>query len=418
MQPPSGSTLSSPLARLIEATLHHMRGLGYSPQYMALCHGVWKSFVSFTSQVSGNETFSAPLVAPFLASRGITEPTSSGLSSRQCLIRASMRMLTDFHFHGCSQRCRHTRQRVSLPPLLHHSLQQYETFCHDHLRCSLKTMRTRMRHLTQFLHFLDAHAVSTCAAIEPKHLSAFICSQVHLIPKTLAGVVSNLRSFFRFLCMQNLIADDLRPHLPKIRIPRHAQIPSVWRPEDVVALLAAVDRSSPKGKRDYAILLLACRLGLRVSDIRTLRLEHIRWDQAVIERCQGKTGEPVTLPLSEEVGQALIDYLQHGRPETPYREIFLRLKAPLEPFGENDNLHHIITFYRKRAGITLPAQKLQGLHSLRHTMATRLLEVGTPFETIAAVLGHRSLESTRIYTKVALEALRSAALEVEETCHV
>src|SRR6266700_1805909 len=365
MQPPSGSTLSSPLARLIEATLHHMRGLGYSPQYMDLCHGVWKSFVSFTSQVSGNETFSAPLVAPFLASRGITEPTSSGLSSRQCLIRASMRMLTDFHFHGCSQRCRHTRQRVSLPPLLHHPLQQYETFCHDHLRCSLKTIRTRMRHLTQFLHFLDAHAVSTCAAIEPKHLSDFICSQVHLIPKTLAGVVSNLRSFFRFLCMQNLIADDLSPHLPKIRIPRHAQIPSVWRPEDVVALLAAVDRSSPKGKRDYAILLLACRLGLRVSDIR-----------------------------------------------------MLRLKAPLEPFGENDNLHHIITFYRKRAGITLPAQKLQGLHSLRHTMATRLLEVGTPFETIAAVLGHRSLESTRIYTKVALEALRSAALEVEETCHV
>jgi site-specific recombinase XerD len=275
-----------------------------------------------------------------------------------------------------------------------------------------------MRHLTQFLHFLDAHVVSTCAAIEPKHLSDFICSQVHLSPKSLAMVASNLRSFLRFLCMHNLIAEDLSPDVPKIRIPRHAQIPSVWRPEEVAALLAAVDRCSPKGKRDYAILLLACRLGLRVGDIRTLRLEHIRWDQAVIERRQGKTGEPVTLPISEEVGQALIDYLQHGRPETPYREVFLRLKAPLEPFGENDNLHHIITFYRKRAGITLPAQQLQGLHSLRHTMATRLLEVGTPFETIAAVLGHRSLESTRIYTKVDLEALRSAALEVEETSHV
>jgi site-specific recombinase XerD len=217
--------------------------------------------------------------------------------------------------------------------------------------------------------------------------------------------------------MQNLIADDLSPHVPKVRIARDARLPSVWRPQEVEALLAAVDRSSPKGKRDYAILLLACRLGLRVSDIVTLRLEHICWDQSRLDLVQFKTGEPLTLPLTEEVGQALIDYLQHGRPVTPYREVFLRLHAPLEPLSHRNSLQTLITFYRRRAGIALPADRKQGLSSLRHSVATRLLEVATPIEVISAVLGHSSLESTQIYLKVDVETLRSATLEIEEVSH-
>ena len=119
--------------------------------------------------------------------------------------------------------------------------------------------------------------------------------------------------------------------------------------------------------------MLACRLGLRVSDIVGLRLEHLHWREDRIEMAQAKTGAPLVLPLSEEVGGALIDYLQHGR----------------------------------------PAQSRKGLHTLRHTVATRLLEVGTPLETIAGILGHLSLETTQIYAKVDIEALRRAALDPE-----
>ena len=99
---------------------------------------------------------------------------------------------------------------------------------------------------------------------------------------------------------------------------------------------------------------------------------------------------PLALPLTEEVGVALIDYLRHGRPVTHHREVFLRLKAPIEPFGRNDNLYHILTFYRQRAGIALPVQARKGLHSLRHTVATRLLEAGTSLETIAGIPGTAS----------------------------
>ena len=418
MHPVSGPVSPSPLECLIDDALHHMQGLAYSPTYLRLCRNVWKTFTTFVEQETGNETFAEHLVAQFLASRCIpTDPFSPCRTSRQRMIRAVMRILTEFHLHGCYQRRQCMKRPVPVPPAFEPILSRYERFCCDHLGCRPNTMRVRRRHLVRFLCFLDAQAVHSCTAIAPRHLSAFVRSQGHLQPKTLTVIVSDLRSVLRFLYMENLVSVDLSPHVPTIRVPRDARLPSVWRPEDVAALLAAVDRASPKGKRDYAILLLACRLGLRVGDIRTLRLDHLRWDTARLEKPQEKTGAWLTLPLDEEVGDALIDYLQHGRPVTQYREVFLRVNAPIEPLGATNNLHHLITFYRRRAGISLPARQEKGLHSLRHTVATRLLEADTPLETIAAILGHRSLDATRLYTKVDVEALRSVAIEVEEGEH-
>ena len=152
----------------------------------------------------------------------------------------------------------------------------------------------------------------------------------------------------------------VRTHeLPTIRVPKDAHIPSVWDHELIVKLLGAVDRSSAKGKRDYAILLLACRLGLRVGDIRTLKLDNLNWDGATIGITQSKTSTPLTLPLTEEVGEALIDYLKSGRPKTTYREVFLKLNPPFEPFGES-NLYHIVTYWRRLAGITFRSQQHRG----------------------------------------------------------
>ena len=245
-------------------------------------------------------------------------------------------------------------------------------------------MRCRTRYITRFLHFIDSKGAAFLTDILPNHLSDFVLSQAYLNPKTLASIVSDLRSFLRFLNIQGVVSEELSSQVPKIRVPRFTRIPSVWRQEDVDALLAAVDRSSPKGKRDYVILLLACRLGLRVGDIRTLRIEHIRWDKAQIEFSQKKTACPLTLPMSEELGNALIDYLRYGRPVSNYREVFLKINAPIEPFSHNNNLYYIITFYRQRAGIKLPTQRLKGMHSLRHTVASRLLEAGTPLQTFRA----------------------------------
>ena len=410
----TSSSPSSPLQALVHAALQSMQGLGYSPAYLRLCHGVWRDFLHFALRAPAPAEFSQELVTRFLASRGIPpERASPGFSPRQRLIRAVLRILSEFHLHGCYQRRRNAVPRVTLAAPLQALLHDYQGFCRQHLHCTPGTLRCRTRHLTRFLYFLESHQVQDLATLQAEHLSDFIRSQIQLRPKTVAVISSDLRSFLRFLCLRGLHPDNLSSQVPKVRLARNARVPAVWSREEVAALLAAVDRCSPKGKRDYAILLLAGRLGLRVSDIRRLRLDNLHWRESLLELTQAKTGATLVLPLTEEVGEALIDYLRHGRPVTTHREVFLRLKAPVEPFGSNDNLHHIITFYRQRAGIALPPQGGTGLHSLRHTVATWLLETGTPLETIASILGHRSLESTQIYTKVDLEALRQAALDPE-----
>jgi len=157
---------------------------------------------------------------------------------------------------------------------------------------------------------------------------------------------------------------------------------------------------------------------MRVSDIRNLRFENLLWEQARIEINQAKNSEPLALPLTEEVGNALIDYLRYGRPESQRREIFLRANAPFEPFGQDNNLYYIITRYRQKAAIRLPVQNRKGMHSLRHTLASRLLEADIPLETISGIMGHISMDTTRIYTKINIEALQGVAIDPEEVPHV
>lgn len=245
-------------------------------------------------------------------------------------------------------------------------------------------------------------------------LSEFIMSRSNeRKPITLAYEADSLRSFLRYLCRQGLLRGDFVKHVPKIPALRET-VPSVWSQEDFTRLLAAVDRNTPGGRRDYAILLLAGRLGMRIGDIRTLRLDDLRWDELRLETIQAKTGRPLSLPLTEEIGKALINYLRNGRPKTHHREVFLRNKAPFEPFAPRTNLHHMISTYRRRAGIIFPTGRRVGLHSLRHTAASRLLEVGTPLATISCVMGHLSSETTRMYTKIDIEELRSVAMAVED----
>ena len=122
----------------------------------------------------------------------------------------------------------------------------------------------------------------------------------------------SLRLFLQFLFMRDILPRDLSTAIPRVRLASNAKVPSVWEPELVERLLAVVDRSSPKGRRDYAILLLAARLGLRLGDIKGLTLDHLHWTTSTIEIVQNKTGEPLVLPLIEEVGTAIIDYLRAG----------------------------------------------------------------------------------------------------------
>ena len=167
-----------------------------------------------------------------------------------------------------------------------------------------------------------------------------------------------------------------------------------------------VDRRTPAGRRDYAILVLLVTYGLRAREVGAMTLDDVDWKRDRIRVPERKAGHSTGYPLSPTVGAALLDYLRHGRPTTTERRIFLRVLAPQGPFTQNA-ISGRVAYYLHRAGINVPRA---GSHTLRHTCVQRLVDADFPFKVIGDYVGHRAAESTEIYAKVAVEALREVAL--------
>ena len=401
------------LEALTRRALKHFESLGYQPTSLRQLGQTWKRLCAFAQERSLPDGISEELVDQFLGLYRVPGTAAERTSYHRHLRRATG-ALAAFAVHGTVARrlIVHTPSQIPVP--LREARARYLTYCATHLAFRPTTLRVQRQHLDAFLGHIHQHGVAQVAAIAPGHLSGFIRARCHLATRSVALSISTLRSFLRVGFAQGWLPSDLSADVPTVHVRPDAKIPSVWTDAEVDALLAAVDIASPIGKRDRAILLLACRLGMRAGDIRTLTLDAIQWATARIRFSQQKTGTSIDLPMSDEIAEALIDYLRHGRPATVRREVFLRGHAPFEPFGSNNNLHGVVTRYRRLAGVELKPKTRRGLHSLRHTLATRLLARGVPLETIGTVLGHHSLDVTRRYTKVDLDGLRAAALELPE----
>jgi site-specific recombinase XerD len=190
---------------------------------------------------------------------------------------------------------------------------------------------------------------------------------------SLQHTVSHLRSFLRFLASRRLVASGLHASIDTPRLYRGEHLPRALPWSTVRAFLAAIDRSSAMGKRDYAMFLLVATYGLRTSEIAALRLDDIEWRAGRLRVPRPKTNTPLLLPLTEEVGAALIDYLRHARPELPHREVFLRVRAPEGPLRPTA-VTEAFQGWTRRSGLPIP---YQGPHCLRHSLAVELLRRGT-----------------------------------------
>jgi integrase/recombinase XerD len=176
-----------------------------------------------------------------------------------------------------------------------------------------------------------------------------------------------------------------------------------------------IDRQSAVGKRDYAMILLTARLGLRISDLRHLELGDLDWRAKTLTIIQRKTGRPLSLPLLDDVGWAVIDYVRHGRPETACAKVFIRHRHPFGAFGGSSSVASRLSRYAARAGIEFPAGDTCGMHSLRGALAVAMIGGGTPVPVVSAVLGHASSDTTQAYyLRFDTERLRCCALDVED----
>jgi integrase/recombinase XerD len=224
--------------------------------------------------------------------------------------------------------------------------------------------------------------------------------------------IAHLRSFLRFLAARGQVRPGHDIQIDTPRLYRGEQLPRHLPWDTVRALLKSIDRATPMGLRDYAMFLLIATYGLRASEIVTLKLDDIQWRVGTIRVPQRKTLTPLLLPLTDAVGENLVTYLRHGRPSLPYREVFLRYRAPaglLKPTAVTEAFQR----WARRSGLNIP---YQGPHCLRHSYAVHLLRQGVPLKTIGDLLGHRNAESSCVYLRLAVEDLRDVALCLPSSC--
>lgn len=280
------------------------------------------------------------------------------------------------------------------------------------------TISDNMIYLGRFHKYLDEAGRNDLTELTQADILGFIGVLSYSTKATIHCTLCCLRVFLRYLASEGLLSIDWSYLVPKDNYKKETKLPSTYTQEEILRMLSAVDRGNPKGKRDYAMLILACRLGLRASDICCLTFSNLLWKENIIVLIQGKTKKRIELPLLAEVGNAIIDYLKFGRPVSQLPYVFLHANNGERRLQE-PTLHSIVCFYLRRAGIANIEKKKHGPHALRHSLAGLLLQKKTPLPVISEVLGHSNTETTKTYLRIDMEHLRQCSLEVPpvEDCY-
>jgi integrase/recombinase XerD len=262
--------------------------------------------------------------------------------------------------------------------------------------------------LSRFESYLQRIGVDSVRELSPAILGAFVVDRAAsgLTKASVGGCAAAVRMFLRYAHREGVVGSDLSGAVGWPQVYRLSSLPRSICWDDVNRTLAGVDRRTEAGKRDYAILLLLVTYGLRAREVAALTVDDIDWKLDRLAVPARKAGHSTAFPLSAVVGEALLDYLQHGRPATPERRVFFRATAPRTPIGAaavSSRARH----YLLKAGVEVPRP---GSHTLRHSAVQRLVDANFDLKTIGDFIGHRSAKSTEIYAKVAVEALREVAL--------
>ncbi|MCM1500726.1 MAG: tyrosine-type recombinase/integrase [Clostridium sp.] len=224
-----------------------------------------------------------------------------------------------------------------------------------------------------------------------------------------------MRQFFDYCYINGLSKENKSSLIPKITTPHVYHLPPVMSIENVKCLFESIDRANTKGKRDYAILLLAARLGIRAIDIANLQLNDLNWSTNEIILKQEKTYHTVHLPLLNDIGWALIDYIQHGRPETEDKYVFRCMNAPYGRLKGSQVVESIFHRRMNKAGIKLKTNNHPvGIHVLRHALGRVLLERETDLPVISQIMGHQCIKSTETYIHIDMKGLALCTIDPEE----
>ena len=395
----------SDVAGLVAEAAAFMGRAGYSSGSRNSYRRIWDQFGEYCA-ASGVRDPDRETAARFCAAVG-----ADGVEQWQVFYRRAVGCLFDVAETGRFA-LRAGGGRILVPEAFEAEFAAYATSLAG---CGLAegTVRAKTGMLRRFLAFLAESGVAEVAALRIADVSAYVRSLAPLAASSRAGQLFFLREYLQFAVREHGADPALGTMFPVIVTDRDAVLPSVYRPGEVAGALAEAGNRSESPLRDRAVMLLAALLGLRSADIKGLRFDQIEWANRRLSLVQRKTGRRLDLPLPDECALAIIDYWKNERAEVDDPQVFLRRRAPHQPLVSGNHFHQVVCGCFTRAGVEVSGRH-RGLHAFRHSAAVGMLESGTPYPVIGAVLGHADANTTSRYLRVDVAHLRPLALEVPD----
>ncbi|WP_042367438.1 site-specific integrase [Bacteroides neonati] len=394
------------IGSLIEEAECYLQRKGLKPSTIKSVTDTWKMLIPYMEE-RNTQLYSSQIGEEYVAQKlekvGIDFSYEWGQT-----VNLRIRWLTEYMQTGV------IKKRIKLSPSFDSEIGRHLlTFLHRKAnsgRFSSYTVEHDRYYLSVFLDYMNKHNICRLSSLTIEVINSFL-SSLDISKKSLRHhVIRELRLYLRYLHENDLIAINLSRLLPTDAYRQMERLPSIYTREEINTVCSSIDRCDPLGKRDFAILMFLSRYGLRASDICGLTFDNLSWDECNIHLTQYKTKEPIELPLTGEVGEAIIDYLQSGRPECDDCHVFVQGISPFRPVT-TAGVYGIVKKVFRHAGINTTGRK-QGPHALRHSLATILLKEKIVLPVITGILGHKNSESTKLYLRLDVENLKQCVLDV------
>ena len=322
----------------------------------------------------------------------------------------SKRILDDFDTYKVwiQRRCLPNNFYCEYPKEWNPVVEKYFTYCKEEKYNAASSIKIKHDYLTRILSYFSQNNISELEKINKADIVTFINLAVTKGNVSKRRIFYVLKDFLQYLFIEGISLEDLSIYVPKIKSTKRKKLPVYFKQEEIEEKLKEIPRERKIEKRDYAIILIAARLGLRVSDILNIKLKEIDWEHHQLHIIQPKTKHFNILPLSKEVGWAIIDYIKNARPTCKNEYLFVKMRYPFEKMEQFQNFNKYF--------ITEEIENTKkGIHNLRHSLAKNMLDNDIPLHTISSVLGHQSLETTsNTYLSIDAKHLKGCSLEVEE----
>lgn len=382
---------------------------GYDSNTICRYQCCWNRLMTYMNE-QRIESYSPKVGLDFLREvYGVTP--MENLTKQQRFRARSIKLLNDFIETGSIYPAAPRKSAANSLKVFGKLFSGFKQYQVEKYEISKTTINNYDKYVGRFLLYLEDH-ISDISRLTPALILDYCKSLVEYTDGMAHNASCSLRVFLRYINATGHIAYDFSYKVPSFAYSRKSKLPSVFTQNEVEKILGSINRSSAVGKRDYAIILIAWRLGLRSSDIRTLEFKNIQWENNTIELIMQKTGKALILPLLEDVGMAIIDYIKYVRPATSSPVVFQTCNAPIQPISAS-GMSSIVKKAAYIASIDTSPNRPFGPHTMRSTLASAMLAEEVPLPVISGILGHSDTRTTQeYYLRIDKKQLQRCALDV------